>query len=174
MKVKEFSSERILFCFPKPEDANAFYENIDWSVIKNISGAPWPFMLDHAKSFIADAEKDRNNNICYEFLLKDKTTNQFIGIASLNVNVSGEPSGQIGYWITKACRGKGYAFEAVSGIIKLAKSLKLPKVWASARSDNSPSVNLLKKMGMVFSEERIGIYESKEMSEVIYELNLSE
>lgn len=171
MEVKEFSSKRLKFCFPKAADANAFYENIDWSVIRNIPKAPWPFTLEHAKAFVADAEYDRKNKICYELILCDKNTNQFVGVISLKVNVTGEPPGQIGYWITQTYRGEGLAFEAVSEIIKLAKALKLKKIWALARYDNLPSIHLLKKFGMVFTEKRMGTYEGKEIPEDVYEMN---
>jgi RimJ/RimL family protein N-acetyltransferase len=175
MQAKRFSSERIVFRFPEPNDANSIFQGVDWSIHKNISRAPWPYTLEDAISFISGCENDRKNNSCFEYILTTKDTNEFIGIASLSLSVweGSDRPGEIGYWITHSFRGRGYGFEVVNEMVKLAKFLKLPMVWAAARHDNLPSINLLKKIGMKFAKERTGMYEGKEMPEVIYEMSLT-
>ncbi|MBI2791147.1 MAG: hypothetical protein HYX61_04240 [Gammaproteobacteria bacterium] len=41
MQVQKFYFDRIEFRFADPNDEKAIFEGMDWSVVKNISGAPY-------------------------------------------------------------------------------------------------------------------------------------
>jgi RimJ/RimL family protein N-acetyltransferase len=83
-----------------------------------------------------------------------------------------EEPGQLGYWVTDKHQRKGYVFEATKELIKLAKHLKLYKVWASVRYDNEYSIKLLEKLGMQYIQSTSSIYENQKVKEVMYEMIL--
>ncbi len=71
----------------------------------------------------------------------------------------------IGYTVSPAHAGQGYAFEAVRGLIGWIRTLGGERVLANAAPENEPSIRLLKKLGFGFT----GADESGQMC---YELNL--
>ena len=59
------------------------------------------------------------------------------------------PSGavELGYWITRSRWGRGYATEACSAMIDIARTLGLPSIEGSHFVDNPASGRVLRKLG---------------------------
>lgn len=90
-----------------------------------------------------------------QYVIVLKSTNEVIG----TINVFADDSRavdckEIGYAISPAHQRNGYAFEAISAILDLLqKDLLLDMVVAGVLPENTPSINLLEKLG--FSREGI-------------------
>lgn len=70
----------------------------------------------------------------------------------------------IGYTISPAYARQGFAFECVSGLISWIKKQGFYRILASVDPQNSPSINLLKKLNFSFTgTDEIGdkLYELK-------------
>ena len=66
------------------------------------------------------------------------------------VNEKGRSDGvEIGYTIYEAFRGRGYATEAVRGLIDYARGEGMGVVVASVAPDNEPSLAIVRKLGFV-------------------------
>lgn len=64
------------------------------------------------------------------------------------------PHHDIGFAFLPAFAGKGYAYEAASALLQEPEvSATHPKMLAICLKDNSRSIHLLEKLGMVFEEE---------------------
>lgn len=78
-----------------------------------------------------------------------KETNELIGEFELcHMSWWGDTAGEIGYFIKKENRGKGYATESCKLIINYGfDKLKFRKIYADTDADNLISQKLLKKLG---------------------------
>ena len=76
---------------------------------------------------------------------------QLVGACGLGRRPSG--SVELGYWIAKPFWGRGYATEACSALVDIARILGLPSLEGSHFIDNPPSARVLEKLGF----EALGI-----------------
>jgi RimJ/RimL family protein N-acetyltransferase len=72
----------------------------------------------------------------------------------------------IGYTVSPAHAGQGYAIEAVRGLIGWIRAQGCDRVLANAAPENAPSIRVLKKLGFGFTG-------TDERGQVCYALNLS-
>ena len=72
-----------------------------------------------------------------------------VGVISLG------DDGEIGYWIAPFFWGLGIATEAAKSVVGYARSRGDGRVWAGAFEDNPASQNVLRKLGMTPSGERM-------------------
>jgi [ribosomal protein S5]-alanine N-acetyltransferase len=72
------------------------------------------------------------------------------------VNASGEPRAlEIGYGILAEHRRRGYATEAVAGLIAWARAEGISHFVASVAPENEPSLAIVRKLGFVRTGEHI-------------------
>ena len=72
------------------------------------------------------------------------------------VNAPGEPRAlEIGYGILADHRGRGYATEAVEGLLGWARTEGIDHFVASVAPDNEPSLAIIRKLGFVRTGEHI-------------------
>lgn len=84
------------------------------------------------------------------WLFIDKMDDSIIGDGGFKGAPNDKGSIDIGYNIVKSKRRKGYAFEAVSALIKWGLSHPdVQQITADCLIENTPSINLLKKLGMM-------------------------
>lgn len=109
-------------------------------------GIPYPYTLNHARSFIKKAPKDWNENIEKSFAIC--ADDNLVGIISLKKFHLRDKNAEVGYWICEKKWGKGYATEALKEITKYGfKELKLYKIFALACIENHGSIKVLEKAG---------------------------
>lgn len=80
------------------------------------------------------------------FGILQRNDNQFVGV----VGFGGDPAmPEMGYWIGKPYRGKGYATEAIIRVVEHAAMLGIPRIHADTFLDNPASARVLAKAGFV-------------------------
>lgn len=85
-------------------------------------------------------------------VIREKETNYFIGLVSLNLHHDGAFY-EVSYQLLPSWWGNGYATEAVQCVIEYAfNELKLPKIIAETQTANASSIRLLEKLGMTFEK----------------------
>lgn len=108
---------------------------------------PAPFSEERALELVASV-RDRHPGQpgWFQFAIADKTTDAPLGDCGLNVF---EPrQGEIGYTLAPWAQGRGYATEAVSGLLDLAfASLGLHRVVARTDPRNARSGAVLRRLG---------------------------
>lgn len=127
-----------------PEDAPALARAIaDEAIVRNLANAPWPYGLAEAQAFIA-APKDP---VLPSLLLFARTSAapELVGSCALIRKASGAIV--LGYWIARAYWGRGYATEAGTQMIEIARTLGLDRLDASFFADNPASGRVLEKLG---------------------------
>ena len=126
------------------EDAPALARAIaDEAIVRNLSTAPWPYGVAEAEAFLA-APRDP---ILPSFLITERTSAapRLIGACGFGRRPSGAV--ELGYWIARSHWNRGFATEAASALIDIARTLKLPQLEASHFVDNPASGRVLEKLG---------------------------
>ena len=127
-----------------PEDAPALASAIaDKAIVMNLAVAPWPYSMRDAEAFLA---KPRDP-VLPSLLIFERGTGapQLVGACGLGRRTSG--SVELGYWIAKAFWGRGYATEACTALVDIARTLGLPSLEGSHFIDNPASARVLEKLG---------------------------
>jgi RimJ/RimL family protein N-acetyltransferase len=133
-----------------PEDAPALVSAIaDEAIVRNLSAVPWPYRMRDAEAFLASPR----DPVLPSLLVFERTPFEprLIGSCGLGRRPSG--SVEMGYWIARANWGRGFATEACSALIAIARTLGLPSLEGSHFLDNPASARVLEKLGF----EPIGI-----------------
>jgi RimJ/RimL family protein N-acetyltransferase len=127
-----------------PEDARALALAIsDEAIVRNLAVVPWPYTLRDAISFLASPRDPVLPSLC--ILQRTGASPRLIGTCGLGRRPSGAV--EVGYWITRPAWGHGFATEAVSALIDIARALRLTSVEGSHFIDNPASARVLEKLG---------------------------
>jgi RimJ/RimL family protein N-acetyltransferase len=87
----------------------------------------------------------------FQFGISLKTTGELIGDIGF-LNTDEHQKSWIGFTLSSAHWGKGYAIEAVEAVLAYYSSLGISKIWASTDPQNHSSGKLLKKLGFSLLE----------------------
>jgi len=129
-----------------PEDAPALTQAIgDEFIVRNLSTAPWPYSVRDAEAFLASPR----DPVLPSLLVFERTTAapRLIGSCGLGRRPSGAV--EMGYWIARTSWSRGFATEACTALLGIARALRLEEVEASHFIDNPASARVLDKLGFV-------------------------
>jgi ribosomal-protein-alanine N-acetyltransferase len=102
---------------------------------------------EHLRPFIKDQKADIRKRYCWTIRLP--STDQFIGLAGMNLTADRFKMGEIWYNLLPAHWGCGYATEVARRLIRFGfESLKLHRIEAGVAIGNKRSIKVLEKAGM--------------------------
>ena len=137
-------TERLLLRPGWGEDARALCAAIgDEQIVCNLATAPWPYELSDAQAFLS-----RPRDATLPSLLVFARTGGaplLVGGCGLAAKSSGLV--ELGYWIARPFWGRGYATEAATAVVDIARTLRLPRLVGSHFIDNPASGRVLEKLG---------------------------
>ena len=149
------ATERLVLRAPVHADAVWIAELAnDAEVARMTSGVPHPYRLADAEAFVARAllaDPDQDQP-----LLIEHTTFGPIGMAGFHQR-GGWP--ELGYWLGRTFRGRGFATEAVQAALNWAQGGRSRGGWgkravvASHFIDNPASARVLDKVGFLYTGE---------------------
>jgi RimJ/RimL family protein N-acetyltransferase len=129
-----------------PEDAPALAAAIaDEAVVRNLATAPWPYSMRDAEAFLARPR----DPILPSLLVFERGDGppRLVGSCGLGRRASGTV--ELGYWIGRLSWGRGFATEACTALVDIARTLGLASLEASHFVDNPASARVLEKLGFV-------------------------
>ncbi len=127
-----------------PEDAPALAAAIgDEAIARNLANVPWPYSVRDAEAFLASSR----DPILPSFLIFERGTGapQLVGACGLARRPSG--SVEMGYWVATPFWSQGYATEACTALVEIARTLGLTSLEGSHFLDNPASGRVLEKLG---------------------------
>ncbi len=133
-----------------PEDAPALAAAIgDEAIARNLANVPWPYRVRDAEAFLASPR----DPVLPSMLIFERTDGppHLAGCCGLGRRPSGAV--EMGYWVARPYWGRGFATEACSALIDIARSLGLSRLEASHFVDNPVSGRVLEKLGF----EAVGV-----------------
>jgi RimJ/RimL family protein N-acetyltransferase len=141
-------TERLFLRPPWPEDLAAYHAAHDhWSVIYNLSTAPWPFGIEDARERIAKAAETPPHEVSCVILKRTDGEPELIGSIGCSHWNARVPHPEIGYSIAPAHWGQGYAAEAAGAVLDAVFAMGHPAICAGHWVDNPRSGRVLEKLG---------------------------
>lgn len=136
-------TERLFLRPAWPEDAQDLHAAIaDARIVRNLTRVPWPYTLEDARAFVARPQDRRHPS--FLVTLPGARGSRVIGGIGLREEAEGV---EIGYWIAPEHWGRGYATEAASAVLRLARTLGHQRIGARHFLDNPASAAVLEKLG---------------------------
>lgn len=128
-----------------PEDARALHAAIAHrEVVTMLAEVPWPCRLGHVEAWLAGPEYPGSARMLVTRAI-GSGGHEVIGAVTLQ---RGAGSHRLGYWITPAAWGLGYATEACAALIEAARAgLGVGAIVAGHFADNPGSGRVLDKLG---------------------------
>ncbi len=132
-----------------PEDWREIYRGIaNYGIVRMLARAPWPYTCADAIAYCGRPATGKAMK--FAITLPERTGAPIIGQIGIERDDEGE---ELGYWIGREWRGRGYATEAVRGVLDMATALGLKRVNAGHYLENPASGKVLKKNGFVETGE---------------------
>ncbi len=109
---------------------------------------PYPYTLSHARSFIQHTHYQLQNRDALPLAVCLRENDAFCGMCSLVTIRWSEWEAELGYWMGRPFRRRGYTYEAVRLMVRYAfESLRLHRIYAGVLPQNTISARLLQKAG---------------------------
>ena len=110
-------------------------------VVRMLARVPWPYGEEHARAWIA---APKNPYLPSLLITVPEQGGRIVGGCGLH-----EDGGRIevGYWVAPDCWGRGYATEALGGLLSLARVAGHRRIVARHTADNPASGRVLRKAG---------------------------
>ncbi len=135
-------TERLFLRPAWPEDAAELTRAIAHEpVVRMLSRVPWPYEEAHARAWIA---APRDPYLPTLLITLPDEGGRIVGCVGLH-----DADGQIevGYWLAPSHWGHGYATEALTGLLALARLAGHPRIFSRHAQDNPASGRVLRKAG---------------------------
>ena len=127
-----------------PEDAPALANAIaDKAIVMNLAVVPWPYSVRDAEAFLASPRDPVPPSLL--IFERGPGAPQLAGACGLGRRPSG--SVEMGYWVARRFWGRGYATEACTALVDIARTLGFPSLEGSHFVDNPASARVLEKLG---------------------------
>src|SRR5215210_6982620 len=126
------------------EDARALAAAIGVEpIVRNLATAPWPYSLRDAEAFLARPR----DAVLPSMLVFARTDGDPLLVGGCGLGAKPSGAVELGYWIARPYWGRGYASEAATAVIDIARTLRLPRLVGSYFLDNPASGRVLEKLG---------------------------
>ncbi|RYE63833.1 MAG: N-acetyltransferase [Oxalobacteraceae bacterium] len=142
-------------------------------VVRNLARAPWPYPIEAAETFVHSFGSVTEP----KFLIFEHVAGAVRLIGGMGIGAHKEEPHELGYWLTPAAWGRGYATEAGAAVLRAAKAAGVRHVTASHYIDNPSSGRVLRKLGFRPTGRIVPIYSrgrGAEAPSVAYAIDLSE
>jgi len=147
-----FETERLLARTWDAADASAYFEICSDPLVMQHIGPGVPWNRGQVDEFIERHQdyQDRFGFCCWA--LVEKKSNELIGFCGM-VPQDDNTFPEIGWRLAQKTWGQGFATEAAQGVVDYATGqLKIKRLFAIAQPGNDASINIMKKLGMQFTE----------------------
>jgi hypothetical protein len=119
-----------------------------------IPAVPSPYTADDARVFVAWSQQGWRTGERASFVICDPESDELLGTVGLALGRSGRGIAAIGYWLTRAARGKGAATAAVKLVSRWAfGELGIERLELYTEPGNEPSQRVAERAG--FTREGI-------------------
>ena len=112
-------------------------------IVRNLATAPWPYRLSDAEAFLTRPR----DPVLPSLLIFARTDGEPLLVGGCGLGAKPSGAVELGYWIARPFWGLGYAYEAATAVIDIARTLRLPRLIGSYFLDNPASGRVLEKLG---------------------------
>jgi len=114
-------------------------------VVRMLSRVPWPYREEHARAWIATPKEPHLPTL---LITLPEENGRIVGACGLHEDrVKGSGRIEVGYWIEPGYWGRGYATEALGGMLSIARLAGHRRIIGRHAADNPASGRVLRKAG---------------------------
>lgn len=117
-----------------------------WEVVRHLGRAPWPYAVQDAEAFLRQ-QKPSARAATFLICARDGDAAPIIGAVDYGPRAERGGETGLGYWLTPAAWGQGYATEAAQAAVEVARVMGVKRIVASHFIDNLASGRVLRKLG---------------------------
>lgn len=129
-------------------DAQAVADAIQDPEIGRWTSLELPYSVEHASGWIGGQEEQRGSGTSVDFAITDASSRAFAGAIGLAGFDGDRLIAQIGYWMAREARNKGFATRAVVLVSAWAfDDLHLERLWLTTIVGNTASEKVAAKAG---------------------------
>src|SRR5690606_39243328 len=110
-------------------------------VVRMLAGAPWPYREEHARGWIEAAGDPYLPSL---LVTLPEEEGRILGGCGLHRH---DAEVEVGYWIVPSHWGRGFATEALRGLVALARLAGHTRIVGRHAADNPASARVLRKSG---------------------------
>lgn len=110
-------------------------------VVRMLARVPWPYREEHAQAWI---EASRSAALPDLLVTLPEAGGRIVGACGLHDE---DGRTEVGYWIAPEHWNRGYATEALGGVLSLARTLGHQRLVGRHAADNPASGRVLRKVG---------------------------
>lgn len=141
MRADPFESERLAMRAPGPADAPALYEAYSDPRVMRFWSSPPHVSVDETVDYVTPQIGDQWR----QWVIVEKATGRAIG--TLAAGERRKDVMEVGYLLSAAAAGQGYAREAVTALIDLLFAEGARRIFADTDPDNARSIALVQALG---------------------------
>lgn len=144
-------TQRLILRKPCMADADAIFARYasDAEVTKYVAWMRHQ-SLDDTKAFLRFSESEWSRWPAGPYLIESRSVGQLLG--STGFGFESRSAAMTGYVFARDSWGQGYATEALTAIIAIARSLKVLRLYAFCHPENKASIRVLEKCAFVWEE----------------------
>ncbi|MCP8882747.1 GNAT family N-acetyltransferase [Devosia sp. XJ19-1] len=147
-------TERLVLRGPRVADLDDLVAQANnWKVLEPTASLPFPYEAGHGRAFLEKQQR----SVQHPYVIAEKTSDRLMGIAGLYLHPDSPI--ELGYWLGEDYWGKGYAPEAVSGLLAVCATIGLSPVRARVLAANKGSIRVLEKTGFSVIEQTVSVVE---------------
>jgi RimJ/RimL family protein N-acetyltransferase len=141
----DLATERLLLRRPDAGDADAIVGIVgDREVARRLARVPHPYGPDDARFFLEQVVPAE-----WVWAITVRGSDELVGAVGLTPD-GGEPTAELGYWLSPRHWGSGITTEAASAVVSFGfEALGLPYLTSGWFEDNRASGRVLEKLGFV-------------------------
>lgn len=110
-------------------------------VVRMLARVPWPYREEHARAWIGTPKDPRQPSL---LITLPERGGRIVGGCGLNAK---DDFTEVGYWVEPGYWGRGYATEALNGVLSLARLIGHRRIVGRHAVDNPASGRVLTKAG---------------------------
>jgi len=151
MMIFCLETERLVLGSFRDEDLESFIAYRSDPMVARYQGWEAPYPRQQALAFVAEM-RDKLPGLpgeWYQVAIRQKTDAALVGDCAFHILIEDERQAEIGFTLSREYWGKGYASEAVRGLLDyLFGQAGLHRVRAICDVENTASVKVLERLGM--------------------------
>lgn len=138
-------TDRLFLRPPFPEDWREVFAGIaNEGTVRMLGSAPWPYSEQDARDHCSRAP--RPGEVRFAITVPGLPGAPLVGQVGMGPR-EGASEPELGYWIAREYRGRGYASEAVKGVLEIARAIGMKRIVAGHFLDNPASGTVLRRCG---------------------------
>jgi ribosomal-protein-alanine N-acetyltransferase len=150
----QYDTPRLRLVRPRPADADeVFARYASDPVVTRYLGWPRHQTVADTHSYLQWSDDQWTQHPAGPYLIRARADNRLLG--STGFTFDGEGSAMTGYVLASDTWGHGFATEALTGVIELARMIGVHGLYAFCHPDHSASVRVLEKCRFVRDDSAV-------------------